>query len=118
MLAGRSLVMVDVANPFAPRPVASVALSVVPMAVDLNGDRLYMVVVDPARFPRHPQPFEMINVKTSSIAEKPVASRPLLWAAFALVLTFLLPNHYETCSYWVTLLGMGLLILVVIDMAQ
>ena len=27
-------------------------------------------------------------------------------------------KFYETCSYWVTLLGMGLLILVVIDMAQ
>ena len=49
VLAGRSLVMVDVANPFAPRPVASVALSVVPMAVDLNGDRLYMVGGDAER---------------------------------------------------------------------
>ncbi len=27
-------------------------------------------------------------------------------------------KFYETCSYWVTLLAMGLLILVVIDMAQ
>lgn len=56
---------------------------------------LATVVVRPERLARHPQPFQMINVKTTSIAERPVASRPLLWAAFALVLTFLLPNHYE-----------------------